>query len=75
MLRESAWVALIGGAVGLGAGLAIVPIAGSVFYGLGRLEPIVIVGAAIAMTSIVLITTYAVVRPWTRRPAIDLLRR
>ena len=45
------------------------------FFGIGSVEPAVIAGAAIGITSIVFITTYAVVRPWTRRPAVELLRR
>ncbi|MEO7192955.1 MAG: ABC transporter permease [Vicinamibacterales bacterium] len=75
VLRDARWRATAGGAIGLGAALALVPVASSIFFGIGSVEPVVIAGATAGIVSIVLTTTYAVVRPWTRRPALELLRR
>jgi ABC-type antimicrobial peptide transport system permease subunit len=75
VLRESGWVALVGAVVGLGSGLSLLPLASSIFYGIGSTEPIVLVSVALASAAVALATTYMVVRPWTRLAVLDLLRR
>jgi hypothetical protein len=44
-----------------------------VFYGIAHVEPLAMAGAACGAAAIV-VTTYIVVRPWTRAAAMDLLR-
>jgi hypothetical protein len=51
------------------------PLAASVFFGVASVEPLAMTGAACGAAAIVLVTTYGVVRPWTRMPAMDLLRQ
>jgi hypothetical protein len=51
------------------------PLTASVFYGIAGVEPLAIAGAASGAAAIVVITTYGVVRPWTRAAAMDLLRQ
>ena len=75
VLRESGWVVLAGAAAGLAAGLSLLPIASSIFYGIGRVEPIVLGAVALVSAMIALVTAYLVVRPWTRLTARDLLSR
>jgi putative ABC transport system permease protein len=75
VFKESGWVALLGGGIGLAAGLALLPFASSLFYGIGAVEPGVLAVVALVSTGIALMTTYLVVRPWTRLTALDLLRR
>jgi predicted permease len=74
VLRQTGYVAAGGAAVGLASGLALMPLAASVFYGVGPVEPWVMTAAAGGAAVIVLVTTYGVVRPWTRLAAMDLLR-
>ena len=74
-LKQSGWVSLAGVVAGLAAGLALLPIASSIFYGIGRVEPAVLAGVALVSATITLGTTYLVVRPWTQVAALDLLRR
>jgi hypothetical protein len=64
-----------GGLAGLACGVALTPLAASIFYGIAPAEPWVAAGAAVAMAVIALVTTYGVVRPWTRLAALELLRR
>jgi ABC-type antimicrobial peptide transport system permease subunit len=75
VLREAGWRAGTGAAVGLALGFAVVPIASSVFYGIGTVEPTAIMGVALVSGLVVIATSYVVARPWMRRTAIDLLRR
>jgi putative ABC transport system permease protein len=74
VLRESGRVAMIGAGIGLAAGLALLPLASSIFYGIGRAEPVVLGSVALASVAIALLTTYVVVRPWTRLTPSELLR-
>jgi predicted permease len=74
VLRRAAWVALVGGAVGVFGGAALLPLARSVFYGVGAIEPLVFGAVVFAGVAIALATTYLVARPWTRMTSIDLLR-
>ena len=67
VLRESGWVALAGAGVGLLSGLALLPLASSIFFGIGSIEPLVLLPVACTSAAIALATTYLVVRPWTRR--------
>ena len=74
-LKRSGWVSLAGAATGLTSGLALLPIASSIFYGIGPVEPIVLVVVAFVSVAIVIAATYFVVKPWTQVAALDLLRR
>jgi predicted permease len=74
-LKQSGWVSVAGVAAGLAAGLALLPIASSIFYGVGSVEPAVLTAVALVSGVIALATTYLVVRPWTQVAALDLLRR
>jgi hypothetical protein len=65
---------MIGAGIGLAAGLALLPLASSIFYGIGRAEPVVLGSVALASVAIALLTTYVVVRPWTRLTPSELLR-
>lgn len=73
-LRESGRVALIGAAIGLVAGLALLPVASSIFFGIGRVEPAVLGGVSLTSAAMALVTTYLVVRPWTKLSPSVLLR-
>ena len=75
VLRESGWVALAGAVVGLLSGLALLPLASSIFFGIGSIEPLVLLPVACTSAAIALSTTYLVVRPWTRVAVLELLRR
>ena len=74
VLRQTGWVAAGGALAGLASGVALMPIASSIFYGVSPVEPLAMAGAAFGIAVLVLLTTYAVVRPWTRLAAMDLLR-
>jgi len=75
VLRHTAWVAVIGAAVGVGAGLALLPLASSIFFGIGAVEPGVLGGVALISMALALATTYVVARPWTRMASVEILRR
>jgi len=75
VLRQTGWVAFAGALVGLLAGFALLPAASSILYGIGPVEPAVLVSVALGSVAMALGTTYLVIRPWTRLTAIDLLRR
>ncbi len=60
ILRQSAHVAMIGAVIGLASGLALLPVASSIFYGISRAEPVVLGSVALASVAIVLLTTYVV---------------
>jgi len=75
VLRQTAWLAASGAAAGLASGFAVMPLAASVFYGIGAVEPLAMAAAASGAAVIVVATTYGVVRPWTRLGAMDLLRQ
>jgi hypothetical protein len=64
----------VGAVLGLVAGLSLLPLASSIFYGIGSIEPIVFGAVAVTSAAIALATTYMVVRPWTRLAVLDLLR-
>jgi len=74
VLRESGWVALGGAGAGLAAGYLLIPVASAVFMGIGSADPIVLSGVALFSVAIALLTTFVVVRPWTRLTALALLR-
>jgi predicted permease len=74
-LKQSGWVSLAGVAAGLASALTLLPIASSIFYGIGPIEPLVLASVALISAVIALGTTYVVVRPWTQVAALDLLRR
>jgi len=73
-LRQTGWLTACGVLGGLASGLALMPLAASVFYGIAAVEPLAMAGAACGAAAIVIATTYSVVRPWTRLAAMDLLR-
>jgi len=75
VLRQTGWLAACGALGGLASGAAAMPIAASVFYGVAGVEPLAMAGAASGAAAIVILTTYGVVRPWTRMAAMDLLRQ
>jgi ABC-type antimicrobial peptide transport system permease subunit len=74
VLRQTGWLAACGAIGGLASGFALMPLAASIFYGITRVEPLAMTGAACGAAAIVVMTTYGVVRPWTRLAAMDLLR-
>jgi ABC-type antimicrobial peptide transport system permease subunit len=74
VLRQTSLLAASGAAVGLASGFAVMPLAAAIFYGIAPVEPTAIAGAAIAVALMVVLTTYNVVRSWTRMAAMDLLR-
>jgi predicted permease len=74
-LRSMAAVAIGGAAIGIAAGMALLPVVSSLFYGIHAVEPAVTAGVAVAAVAIVILTTVAVVWPLTRRGAsIAVLR-
>jgi predicted permease len=75
VLRHTAWVAAIGTTVGVVAGQALLPLASSILYGIGKVEPAVLMEVALASACVALLTTYVVARPWMRAAVADLLRR
>ncbi len=75
VLRQTGWLAASGALGGLASAFAVMPLAASVFFGVASVEPLAMTGAACGAAAIVLVTTYGVVRPWTRMPAMDLLRQ
>jgi len=75
VLRGTAGVAVLGAGLGLLGGLALLPLAGSVLYGIGRVEPLVLGSVVAASLAIALTTAYGVARPWMRLTSVDLLRR
>jgi predicted permease len=75
VLRHTAWVAAIGTAVGVVVGQALLPLASSILYGIGKVEPVVLMEVALASACVALLTTYVVARPWMRAAVVDLLRR
>jgi predicted permease len=74
VLSQTGWLAVCGALGGVAAGFAIMPLAASVFYGIARVELLAMVAAASGAAAILILTTYSVVRPWTRIAAMDLLR-
>ncbi len=75
VLRHTARVAAIGTVVGVAAGQALLPLASSILYGIGKVEPAVLMEVALVAAAVALLTTYAVARPWMRAAVADLLRR
>jgi predicted permease len=74
-LRSMAAVAIGGAAIGIAAGMALLPMVSSLFYGIHAVEPAVTAGVAAGAVAIVILTTVAVVWPLTRRGAsIAVLR-
>jgi ABC-type antimicrobial peptide transport system permease subunit len=74
VLRQTGWVAAAGAILGLAAGLALTPVSASIFFGIAPVEPLAMAAAAAGVVVLVILTTYNVVRPWTRLAAMDLLR-
>ena len=75
VLRQTGSVAGVGAILGLVAALALTPLATSVFYGIAPVEPQALAAALVLVLALTLATSYAVVRPWTRLAALDLLLR
>jgi putative ABC transport system permease protein len=75
VLRQTGWLAAAGALAGLASGFALMPLAASIFYGVAPIEPLAMAGAAAGVAALVLLTTYRVVKPWTRLAAMELLRR
>ena len=74
-LRQTGWVALAGAITGLIAGMSLLPLVSSFFYGIAPIEPGVVLVVALICVAIALLTTYIVTKPWTHAAALDLLRR
>jgi ABC-type antimicrobial peptide transport system permease subunit len=74
VLRQTGWLTACGAIGGLASGFALMPVAASIFYGIAPVEPFAMIGAACGAAAIVMVTTYSVVKPWTRLAAMDLLR-
>jgi predicted permease len=75
VLRHTVRVAAIGTIVGVAAGQALLPFASSILYGIGKVEPAVLIEVALVSACVALLTTYVVARPWMRAAVADLLRR
>ncbi len=75
VMRKTGWLAAAGALGGLASGFALMPVAASVFYGIAPVDPLAMTSAACGAAAIVILTTYSVVRPWTRLAAMDLLRQ
>ena len=75
VLRQTGWLAGCGALGGVASGFAIMPFAASVFYGIAPVEPVAMAGAAAGAAVIVIVTSYSIVKPWTRMAAMDLLRQ
>ena len=75
VLRQTGWIAAGGAVLGLAAAFALTPLSTSVFFGIAPVEPAAMAAAAVGVAALVILTTYNVVRPWTRLAAMDLLRR
>jgi ABC-type antimicrobial peptide transport system permease subunit len=74
VLRQTGGVALGGALAWLTLGQLLLPIVSSMFYGIGRVEPVILGGVALVSLAIALATTYLVIRPWATSTAIALLR-
>jgi ABC-type antimicrobial peptide transport system permease subunit len=75
VLRQTGLVAVAGATLGAGAGMALLPLAASIFYGIGAIEPVVIGLVSIVSIMVALATTYAVARQWMGLSSIEMLRR
>jgi hypothetical protein len=75
VLRQTGRVAGYGALLGLAAGFALTPLSASIFFGVAPVEPAAMAAAAVGVAVLVILTTYHVVRPWTRLAAMDLLRQ
>ena len=75
VLRQTGWVAVTGAALGVASGMALLPFASAIFYGIGPAEPIVIGVVSLASTTVALSTTYAVARQWMGLSSIEMLRQ
>jgi predicted permease len=75
VLRQTGWVSVAGATLGVAAGMALLPLAASIFYGIGAVEPIVIGLVSIVSVMVAVATTYAVARQWTGLSSIEMLRR
>jgi predicted permease len=74
VLRQTGWVALAGTTLGVAAGMALLPLASSIFYGIGSSEPAVVVAVALTSALVALFTTYAVARQWIGLSSTEMLR-
>jgi putative ABC transport system permease protein len=74
VLRETTWLALGGAAVGTAAGLALLPLVASAFYGIRPVEPVVIAVVACVSVLVSLLTAYIAARPLTRMSAAGAIR-
>jgi predicted permease len=75
VLRQTSWVALVGTTLGVAAGMALLPLASSIFYGIGSTEPAVVVAVALTSALVALVTTYAVARQWIGLSSAEMLRQ
>jgi predicted permease len=74
ILRQTGRLAAWGALGGLVLGFALMPVVAAAFFGVAPVEPLAMIGAASGAAAIVIVTTYTVVKPWTRLAAMDLLR-
>lgn len=74
VLRQTGRVAMCGALLGLAAGFALTPLSASIFFGVAPVESAAMAAAAAGAAGLVILTTYQVVRPWTRLAAMELLR-
>ena len=74
VLKQTGWVAATGAILGMAAGMALLPLASSIFYGIGAVKPLVV--SAVAMCSVVVAfsTTYLVARQWIGLKPVEMLR-
>jgi ABC-type antimicrobial peptide transport system permease subunit len=75
VLRQTAWLALSGAAIGVALSLAVRPIVASLFYGIRPVEPLVFVTVVTTCIVLAIATAYLAARPWTRMSALDMVRR
>ena len=74
VLQESVLVSAIGLILGLGMGVGISLLLGSILYQVRPVDPVVLIAVAILTTSIALMTSYLAARPWVKADALEALR-
>jgi predicted permease len=75
VLRQTAWLALSGAAIGVALSLAARPIVASLFYGIRPVEPMVLATVVTTCVVLAIATAYLAARPWTRMSALEMVRR
>ena len=75
VLKQTGWVAAAGAILGVASGMALLPLASSIFYGIGGVEPLVITAVGMSSVAVALATTYLVARQWMELSSVEMLRQ